>query len=148
MMEGVFKMDKFMVIYFISVLFVSMSIGVYIKLMHYGAPASSIFYSFMVPLAVLVINFKYLIKFSMEEKTIKDSIITFFIVIWINIKNLSIYTGILSAYLGASKIGITDLIRAVLGSNIKFMLEKINKLFRSYDNKIFSNYKNDRLSLQ
>ncbi|MBN3409926.1 hypothetical protein CJF15_12515 [Clostridium botulinum] len=97
-------------------IYISTSIGVYIKLRRYGTPRSAIMYAGFVPIVALLINLISSIDFIKKHKKANKKIRIFILLQLYGIKDLSILTGLVCIKLGKNKIGIKDLVRAFTGS--------------------------------
>lgn len=118
--------------------YIFISIGVFIKLKKYGAPNSSIFYSGIVPFSVL---FGSILLLEENLRSLDCSLLKKIKIFILSekdyMKNISVLTGLVCIELGKRKIGIVQLLRIrILKSGfikssyicIKDMIEKFNKM--------------------
>ena len=114
-------------------IYIFISIGVFIKLKRYGAPNSSILYSGAIPIALFFASTIYLV---VNLKNLRSSIvqkIKIFILVEIDyLKNISILTGLFCLELGEKKVGVFELYRdglfKLIYIYVKDIINKFDKM--------------------
>lgn len=118
-----------MLMYFLIGVYVFSSIGIFIKLKRYGAPLSSLFYSGLIPWAIIVLNLIYVFKKLKVEKLPFNKKIKVFSMVQIEaFKMLSVLTGLMCIELGKRKVGIIKLIKIGFLEETSKQLDKISKI--------------------
>ena len=114
-------------------IYIFISIGVFIKLKRYGAPNSSILYSGEIPIALFLASTIYVV---MSLKKLRISMIKkikIFILAEIDyLKNISILTGLFCLELGQKKVGLFELysdgLFKVVYKCVKDIINKFDKM--------------------
>lgn len=114
--------------------YLAFSLGVFIKLKHYGAPNSAILYAGLLPIITLINVFYISCKIGDKNEGIFFKRIILKVKIFIKlISQITSYTGFLCYLFGKNQIGIEKLLGIEI-SNSKFVFRNFNQSFRELSN--------------